>query len=336
MRTVFGICKCFYTENIYLKEFNLHVTYLNKAQFLKEYSPVLKKLGCNCPKHMPVQIEEEVNRRKQLQGDAAARHKYILQQYVPRNPLVYKLQPYFLHPKLLELVQLARTADVTAEQLTTRVKSLPGRIYAFPVFTQEFCRQFLEELHLFEESDMPKGRPNTMNNHGILLDELGMNQEFFDVLREEYIQPITALLYPELGGESLDSHKVFVVKYKQGEDEDLGCHFDNAELSMNVSLNDGYESGELYFSHMAEEPATEDRLIYQHQMGVGALHRGQHLHGAMPIEDGERYNLILWLRSSRVRNQRCPMCRRRPAIVPVSYGTGDGFVQYTEDVCATS
>ncbi|XP_037092926.1 2-oxoglutarate and iron-dependent oxygenase domain-containing protein 2-like isoform X2 [Pollicipes pollicipes] len=292
MRTVFGICKCFYTENIYLKEFNLHVTYLNKAQFLKEYSPVLKKLGCNCPKHMPVQIEEEVNRRKQLQGDAAARHKYILQQYVPRNPLVYKLQ--------------------------------------------EFCRQFLEELHLFEESDMPKGRPNTMNNHGILLDELGMNQEFFDVLREEYIQPITALLYPELGGESLDSHKVFVVKYKQGEDEDLGCHFDNAELSMNVSLNDGYESGELYFSHMAEEPATEDRLIYQHQMGVGALHRGQHLHGAMPIEDGERYNLILWLRSSRVRNQRCPMCRRRPAIVPVSYGTGDGFVQYTEDVCATS
>ena len=64
----------------------------------------------------------------------------------------------------------------------------------------------------------------------LLLDELGMNQEFFDVLREEYIKPITSVLYPEYGGATLDSHKVFVVKYKVGEDEDLACHFDNAEV----------------------------------------------------------------------------------------------------------
>ena len=49
-----------------------------------------------------------------------------------------------------------------------------------------------------------------------------------------------------------------------------------------------------------------------------------------------RYNLIMWLRSSEVRNQRCPMCRRRPTVLPVAFGTGDGFVQYTEDVCAAS
>ena len=60
------------------------------------------------------------------------------------------------------------------------------------------------------------------------------------------------------------------------------------QLSLNVALNEGYEGGELYLSHMADEPATDDRLVYRHQVGVGALHRGQHLHGAMPIEDGER------------------------------------------------
>ena len=64
----------------------------------------------------------------------------------------------------------------------------------------------------------------------LLLDELGMNQEFFDVLRDEYIRPITGVLFPEYGGATLDSHKVFVVKYKLGEDEDLACHFDNAEV----------------------------------------------------------------------------------------------------------
>jgi len=336
MRKVFGICKCFYTENIYLKEFNLHVIYHNKTQFLKEYSSVLKNLGCNCPKHIPVQIEEEVSRRKQLQGDAAYRHKYIIQHYVPKNPQVYKLQPHFIHPALEELVQLTRGSDVTADLLTASedVRVLPRRVFAFPVFTGDFCRQLLEELRHFEESDMPKGRPNTMNNHGILLDELDFNQEFFDVLREQYIQPITALLYPELGGASLDSHKVFVVKYKQGEDEDLACHYDNAEISLNVALNEEYEGGELYLSSMAEEPTTESRQVYRHQGGAGVLHRGQHLHGAMPIEEGERYNLIIWLRSSEVRNQRCPMCRRRPSVLPLTYGTGDGFVQYAEDVCA--
>ena len=75
----------------------------------------------------------------------------------------------------------------------------------------------------------------------LLLDELGMNQEFFDVLRDDYIKPITSVLYPEYGGATLDSHKVFVVKYKLGEDEDLACHFDNAEVGT------GLPCGELSF-----------------------------------------------------------------------------------------
>ena len=62
-----------------------------------------------------------------------------------------------------------------------------------------------------------------------------MNPEFFDVLREEYIKPITSVLYPEYGGATLDSHKVFVVKYRLGEDEDLACHFDNAEVGNDVA-----------------------------------------------------------------------------------------------------
>lgn len=43
------------------------------------------------------------------------------------------------------------------------------RIYRLPVFTEQFCQALVDELENFEQSDMPKGRPNTMNNYGVRL-----------------------------------------------------------------------------------------------------------------------------------------------------------------------
>lgn len=48
------------------------------------------------------------------------------------------------------------------------------------------------------------------------------------------------------------------------------------------------------------------------------------MHGALPIQTGERINLIIWMRSSAVRNKLCPMYGAQPRLVP-SVGTGDGF-----------
>ena len=44
-----------------------------------------------------------------------------------------------------------------------------SQVFSFPVFTPRFCMDFIEEIVQFEESDMPKGRPNTMNNFGVFL-----------------------------------------------------------------------------------------------------------------------------------------------------------------------
>ena len=41
------------------------------------------------------------------------------------------------------------------------------RVYSFPLFTTAFCERLLEELEHFEHSEVPKGRPNTMNNTGV-------------------------------------------------------------------------------------------------------------------------------------------------------------------------
>ena len=49
------------------------------------------------------------------------------------------------------------------------------------------------------------------------------------------------------------------------------------------------------------------------------------MHGALSIQSGERINLIIWMRSSEVRNKQCPMCNREPRLVPCAGGPGDGF-----------
>ena len=48
--------------------------------------------------------------------------------------------------------------------------------------------------------------------------------------------------------------------------------------------------------------------------------------------NSSRYNLIIWMRSSSVRNKLCPMCGERPNLVP-TYGEGDGFTQENLEVC---
>ena len=50
------------------------------------------------------------------------------------------------------------------------------------------------------------------------------------------------------------------------------------------------------------------------------------MHGAHPLVDGCRCNLIIWMRSSSVRNDLCPMCNEKPDLVQCT-GPGDGFTR---------
>ena len=54
------------------------------------------------------------------------------------------------------------------------------------------------------------------------------------------------------------------------------------------------------------------------------------MHGANPITVGERYNLIIWMRSSSVRNKLCPMCDKYPQLVSTE-GPGDGFTKDSDN-----
>lgn len=169
-------------------------------------------------------------------------------------------------------------------------------------------------------------------------------------LIEDYIQPITSLLYPDCGGNHLDSHKSFTVCYKQDGDTGLSYHYDNSEITVNISLTDSFSGASLYFGDLHKTdmlqqassiqpqhgvvPGSQEQLYTEcrHNKGSGVIHRGLHKHGAMPLDEGERMNLIIWMRSSQIRNLCCPMCGEKPQRVKSS-GKGDGFTEEMISLC---
>ncbi|XP_006640438.2 2-oxoglutarate and iron-dependent oxygenase domain-containing protein 2 isoform X1 [Lepisosteus oculatus] len=336
----FYSCACFCTDNIYLGEYKLHVKFISELQFRKDYQAVLRNHGCTTNQHFEdilKKIEAEIQRRRQLGVKSAERTAFISEFYKPLHRHVYVLQESYLAPEFLQIVNYSRSKHATVEGLHSFIQPLAAeRVYRLPVFTKQFCTDLIEELENFEQSDSPKGRPNTMNNYGILLNELGFDEGLITPLRVDYLRPITALLYPDCGGDCLDSHKAFVVKYALGEDLDLSYHYDNAEVTLNVSLGQEFTEGNLYFGNMKEVPIHESECVeVEHRVTEGLLHRGQQLHGALPITAGQRWNLIVWMRSSEERNKLCPMCNKQPELVE-GEGSADGFTKVPPSQNSTS
>lgn len=322
-------CACFFTDNIFIEEYRLHVRFTDGQQFSRDYGGALRSRGCHGAEKFALVLEtvkKEVQRRMIVAEESMRRKAEILLYYKPLHPEVYVLQESFLTEEFLEVFRFCESPNASLEGLLNRLHSIPGkRIYCFPVFVAQFCRDLLEELENFESSWLEKGRPNTMNNYGVLLNELGLDKFFITPLREKYLRPLASILYPDWGGGCLDSHKAFVVQYSVDKDVDLSCHYDNSEVTLNVSLGKEFTDGNLYFSDMKEVPSNERRYTeVEHTVGHGILHRGQQVHGALPITSGERWNLIIWMRASSIRNKQCPMCNKKPQLVE-TVGEGDGF-----------
>ena len=49
---------------------------------------------------------------------------------------------------------------------------LEKELCRFPIFKKEFCQKLLKELENFEHSNMPREKPNTMNNYGVIINFL--------------------------------------------------------------------------------------------------------------------------------------------------------------------
>lgn len=81
------------------------------------------------------------------------------------------------------------------------------------------------------------------------------------------------------------------------------------------------EGGELFFG----TPGSDKGFGYTHEAGRAVMHRGSAYHCVLPLLSGRRVNLVMWMRSSLIRNLTCPMCGKTPDLEPVQNGWGDGF-----------
>merc|ERR1711988_473842 len=76
------------------------------------------------------------------------------------------------------------------------VRSEGYGVFTFPLFTGDFCRLLVDELANFEASGRQTARPNSMNDYGSILTELGLDK-LATQLRELVLTPVARALFTE-------------------------------------------------------------------------------------------------------------------------------------------
>ena len=248
MTSKFAYCRCFLTQHVFIHQINRYLVFTNEAQFKNDYSTSLES---NYEEILEL-AKKEVQRRKLLRSNLLDRIRHVHKVYKPLHLELYEFNDDFLDDRCFD------------------VKYIGTGVFEAPVFKKTFVKKLIEELKFFKSSNIPHEQPNSMNHHGVILDEIGF-QSFFDNLRTKYIQPLAQKVFndPDL---ILDTHRAFVVKYALNEDKDLAAHFDNAEITLNVALTEDFQGGELVF-HENDYGNHRPAFGYEHQNGHGIIHR---------------------------------------------------------------
>jgi len=207
-----------------------------------------------------------------------------------KAPMLFEtfLREEWLAPSLLEVVASAERG----ERHPLLKKETDG-VYSLDVFTEKFCQTFLEEVDNYFATGLPVRRPNSMNNYGLIVNEIGLRPALTD-FQQKVLRPLAALLFPEIG-QSFGAHHSFMVQYRPNEDLGLDMHTDDSDVTFNVCLGDEFEASGLTFcGGVGKSDHRQFSYQYNHVPGRAVLHLGTRRHGADDIYTGTRRNLIVW------------------------------------------
>mmetsp|Transcript_54422 Transcript_54422/g.100559 ORF Transcript_54422/g.100559 Transcript_54422/m.100559 type:complete len:543 (-) Transcript_54422:71-1699(-) len=197
----------------------------------------------------------------------------------------------------------ASIADGSVETIRAFVTEEATEVYSFPLFTPEFCEMYIEEIYSFYASGLPARRPNSMNNYGVVVNEIGL-EPMNDMLQIRILQPIARALFGNIGAHLGHQH-TFIVRYKVGEDLGLDMHTDDSDVTFNVCLGKDFSGAGLQFcGNQAESTHRKASKVYHHVKGRCVVHLGHRRHGADDITEGERLNLIIWNHNPEYRRSR--------------------------------
>ncbi|CAE7737320.1 ogfod2 [Symbiodinium pilosum] len=324
-------CQCRVTHNYFVKCAGRHFMYRgDDVAFYQEHGSELEAAGCDAAEVL-ADLRRQREERIAAPDRTLERVDKIAQGYIRLHPEVYILDAAsFLDPGFLKVVQDLRTsgpaaANIAGLKSAGLLQELRPGIWTFPVFTRAFCDALESELSHFRASGLPRSAPNTMNRHGIIMSELGF-EELLDPLVFEYVNVLASRLLPAFT-EFLDSYRGFTVLYEAVQDGDKGLdmHYDNSEVTLNVNVGGTWEGGHVEYYGLATSREDSPPFEVALRKGHGVFHAGLELHKALPIISGTRHNLILWCRSSGIRNDMCPMCFRQPQVIPTNRHHHEGF-----------
>ena len=125
----FFVCTCWFRQNIFLKDYKLHVEYDNDETFLSKYEPLfLDKYAVSAERLkqdvLPL-VRSEVEKRRDRGKLYLERCLYVEQNYAPLHPQVYTLEASFLHPAFIEIVKYCKSAGSSKEGLLSLIKKDP-------------------------------------------------------------------------------------------------------------------------------------------------------------------------------------------------------------------
>lgn len=193
--------------------------------------------------------------------------------------------------------------EVPLQQLFTSI--VPANIYVTQLLSPSGVSQLRAYLDAAAMSGIPMRRPNGMNRYGQILhpaDQVdgaisdSTIKQFCHDMVDKYLRPTARSLFPHYAGSTEDDIEsyLFTVHYSSDQDLQLKEHSDASLYTININLNlpnETYSGSELQFFVNDENRFHNITL----QPGMAVWHLGKTRHRVLPIYDGSRYNLVVWI-----------------------------------------
>ncbi|CEM09014.1 unnamed protein product [Vitrella brassicaformis CCMP3155] len=192
------ICSCFLTHGYFLKARCVHIDCPDDSSW-RDLEPVVRE-----------ELERQRQHRIDCIAQAPGRIHRIRERYRPRDAELFDWSDgRWLHEACIDV--LSRSGwEAKGRGRAVVEQHRGGRfpVVSMPVFSDEFLRRFADELTYFRSLGLHTTKPNSMNDGGVLMREMGMDA-FFDGLLADVLTPTAHRLHLLPPDATLDSHKTF-------------------------------------------------------------------------------------------------------------------------------
>lgn len=216
------------------------------------------------------------------------------------------LDESLIDSRLREAISLAWDTPETENAVRDLWEEVAPGVYQCQFFDVDKLAALSDYFDKVADAQIPLRPPYgiVLNRRGMMLDKRSEGylatpefQQFYRVLIDTYMRPISRLLFPEITGHDTQSFG-FSIAYQPSTDTSIRPHTDASAVTLNINMNKPSErfSGSTVDFYDSETGQTQALTF---KPGVAVIHRGNVPHAAQPITSGERANMVLWLYGER-------------------------------------